>query len=235
MAWSSLASNQMVSYTEAQGGGFTLQSGQSHVTSNECMTKSEAFAKYILNATTASGFDNNELLAKSGWASGVVGNSFSFGTVDSGSSAGACSGPNTGRTLYSSSSTLSVGTHLYTDSLLTNSFIPGDGTQSYYLHSGSNSYRVTQLGIINLITACVTSYSFNFSISSTFDEPEACGFSYGQTLYSASSSLNISTILYTDSGLVNIFNGQSKFWLGGGTPYRINAAGTIYIIGETCN
>ena len=168
MAWSSLASNQMVSFTDAQGGGFALQSGQSHITSNQCMTKSEALAKYVLNASNMSSYASNQLVPKSVWASGVVGNAFTFGTVDSGSSTGACSGSNTGRTLYSGSTSLAVGTHLYTNSTLTNSFVPGDGTQSYYLHSGSNSYRVTQSGIIDLVTACATDktvYVNNYSYS----------------------------------------------------------------------
>ena len=62
MAWSSLASNQMVSYTDAQGGGFTLQSGQSNVTSNQCMTKSQALAKYVLNALALFEFSPSDLL-----------------------------------------------------------------------------------------------------------------------------------------------------------------------------
>lgn len=50
MSWAGLASNQMVSYTDAQGGGFTLQPGQSSVTSNQCMTKNDALTKYVLDS-----------------------------------------------------------------------------------------------------------------------------------------------------------------------------------------
>ena len=77
MAWSSLASNQMVSYTDAQGGGFTLQPGQSAVTSNQCMTKADALAKYVLNSSYMSSYANNQLVPKSTWVAGVT-NSVTF-------------------------------------------------------------------------------------------------------------------------------------------------------------
>lgn len=72
MAWSSLLSNQMVSYTDAQGGGFTLQSGQSNVTSNQCMTKSDALAKYNLDASAMTAYASNQLVPKSVWVSGLA-------------------------------------------------------------------------------------------------------------------------------------------------------------------
>ena len=70
MAWSSLAANQMVSYTDAQGGGFTLNSGQSSTTSNQCMTKSDALTKYYLDSTLMSGYSSNQLVPKSAWVGG---------------------------------------------------------------------------------------------------------------------------------------------------------------------
>jgi hypothetical protein len=70
MAWGDLANNQMVSFTDAQGGGFTLQSGQSNVTSNQCMTKSEALAKYILDASYMDSYAPNQLVPKSTWVEG---------------------------------------------------------------------------------------------------------------------------------------------------------------------
>jgi hypothetical protein len=69
MAWSSLASNQMVSYTDAQGGGFTLNSGQSSVTSNQCMTKNDALTKYNLDSSYMSAYASNQLVPKSTWVS----------------------------------------------------------------------------------------------------------------------------------------------------------------------
>lgn len=232
MSWSGLASNQMVSFTDAQGGGFTLQSGQSPVTSNQCMTKNDALTKYVLNSSYMSSYANNQLVPKSQWVAGIIGNAFIFGTIDSGSSAGACGGVNTGRTLYAAESSLAVGVKLYTDIGLTNGFIPGDGTSSYYLHSGSNSYRVTQYGIINLITTCVTSYPYDFSTTSSTSTGVACGLSYGQTLYSLDSILNTGSLLYTDAGLTSLFNGSSRCWHNYQTlsAIIIGTAGNIKLI-----
>lgn len=65
MAWNDLASNQMVSFTDAQGGGFTLQSGQSNVTSNQCMTKNDALTKYVLDSSAMASYTSNQLVPKS--------------------------------------------------------------------------------------------------------------------------------------------------------------------------
>lgn len=322
MAWSSLASNQMVSFTDAQGGGFALQSGQSNVNSNQCMTKSEALAKYVLNASNMSSYASNQLVPKSTWVSGVVGNAFtfgpddfassgeacanpntgltlysadttlsvnsllysdiglsipyipgelawyhggsyvfylfqdlsgtakigtkilcasgnafSFGPIDSGSSAGACSDANTGRTLYSDSTTLTVGTHLYTDQYLTNSFIPGDGSQSYYLHSGSDSYRVTQSGIIDLITACSTGIAFSRDSTGYLSKTTSCANAvFNSTFYGVDDQFVVGDTVYEDSSSSLPFDGQSLWWAiingngVGGTvqeSIRINSLGII--------
>lgn len=68
MAWSDLTDSQMVSFTDAQTSGFSLNSGQSQVTSNQCMTKSEALAKYNI---TISGYTDNQLVPKSAWVTGT--------------------------------------------------------------------------------------------------------------------------------------------------------------------
>jgi hypothetical protein len=70
MPWATLASNQMVSYTDAQGGGFTLQPGQSAVTSNQCMTKSDATTKYVLDTSYLTSYASNQLIPKSVWVAG---------------------------------------------------------------------------------------------------------------------------------------------------------------------
>ena len=70
MPWNDLASNQMVSFTDAQGGGFTLQSGQSSVTSNQCMTKSDATTKYVLDTSYLTSYASNQLIPKSVWVAG---------------------------------------------------------------------------------------------------------------------------------------------------------------------
>ena len=67
------ASNQMVSFTQAQSLGFTLKSGQSHTTSNQCMTKSEALAKYNLDASAMSSYASNQLVPRSAWFNNTSG------------------------------------------------------------------------------------------------------------------------------------------------------------------
>lgn len=72
MSWPALSGSQMVSYTDAQGGGFTLQSGQSAVTSNQCMDKTAALAKYVLNSVSMSAYASNQLVPKSSWFSAAA-------------------------------------------------------------------------------------------------------------------------------------------------------------------
>lgn len=72
MAFSDLASNQMVTFTDAQSSGFALKAGQSHVTSNQCMTKSEALAKYNLSNSAMASYADNQLVPRSVWAPNTV-------------------------------------------------------------------------------------------------------------------------------------------------------------------
>ena len=72
MAWNDLADSQMVSFTDAQTGDFFLQSGQSNVTSNQCMTKSEALSKYVLSSSNMASYSNTQLVPKSSWISDVT-------------------------------------------------------------------------------------------------------------------------------------------------------------------
>jgi streptogramin lyase len=66
------ASNQMVTFTQASTLGFSLNAGKSHVTSNQCMTKSDALAKYSLSAGSMIVFDNNQLVPRSSWVSTIT-------------------------------------------------------------------------------------------------------------------------------------------------------------------
>lgn len=65
------ASNQMVTFTAAQSLGFTLNAGQSSVTSNQCMTKNDALTKYNLSASAMSAYASNQLVPRSVWVSGL--------------------------------------------------------------------------------------------------------------------------------------------------------------------
>lgn len=68
MAWLDIANNQMITFTDAQGGGFTLNAGQSNVNSTQCMTKAQALAKYDLIASNMVSYAANQLVPKSAWA-----------------------------------------------------------------------------------------------------------------------------------------------------------------------
>lgn len=72
MAFSNLATNQMVSEADAATGGFPLQSGQSHGSSNQCMSKDAANVKYILDQSLLTSYSGNQLIPKSAWATGVI-------------------------------------------------------------------------------------------------------------------------------------------------------------------
>ncbi|MFB0903962.1 MAG: FISUMP domain-containing protein [Nonlabens sp.] len=65
-------SNEMVSFTQAQSLGFPLNSGQSNINSNQCMTKDAALAKYNLDANAMNGYGNNQLVPRSSWVNGVA-------------------------------------------------------------------------------------------------------------------------------------------------------------------
>lgn len=69
MAWTDLASNQEVSFADAQTSGFPLVVGQNHSTSSKCMTKSEIVAKYGVNIGTAyaSSYADNQLVPVTDW------------------------------------------------------------------------------------------------------------------------------------------------------------------------
>lgn len=66
MAFSSLASNQLVSFNEMQSSGIPLKPGQSGSSSLEIMTKSDATTRYSLNLSNSflAAKSNNQLVAK---------------------------------------------------------------------------------------------------------------------------------------------------------------------------
>lgn len=73
MSFVALASNQMVTFTNAGLGsanpGFALAPGQSNVTSQQLMTKSDALGKYLLESAPMASYANNQLVPKSTWVS----------------------------------------------------------------------------------------------------------------------------------------------------------------------
>lgn len=152
MAFSNLAANQMVSYTDAQSGGFTLNSGQSHVTSNQCMTKSDALTKYNLDPAPMSSYANNQLVPKSTWVANVT-PSYSFwgfsqfGYSDANEACGDLVFSNLWYTSYQPFSYPQVGMTLYFDQELT---IPINGNNIWW--NSYEAFNVSQPQSFNIST-----------------------------------------------------------------------------------
>jgi sulfur carrier protein ThiS len=72
MAWNDVGQEQMVSYTDAQTGGFLLKANQSQVDSNQCMTKNDALTKYLLRPENMAAYTNNQLVPKKEWVAGLT-------------------------------------------------------------------------------------------------------------------------------------------------------------------
>jgi uncharacterized protein (TIGR02145 family) len=72
MAWNDLLANQMVSFTDAQGSGFDLKSGQSAVTSDKIMTKSDILTKYDIASDNFDTYANNQLVPKNSWNTDII-------------------------------------------------------------------------------------------------------------------------------------------------------------------
>lgn len=234
MSWSSLTSNQMVSYTDAQGGGFSLNSGQSNVASNQCMTKNDAFTKYNLLATTnTNGLSSNQLMRKDYWVNAVGGNAFTFGSIDATSAEISCTYSNTGLTLYSSDTTLVVGSYLFIDSGLTTLFIP----EYPYMHSGSYSYEIGgDAGNIMSITDCSTlpsSTNVPMTSESWSSASSSCSLyiSIDTSKYMLDMTITVgTTILYDDAELTIPFNGGNLYYVtsfGGIFSISVSTSGLV--------
>lgn len=142
------ASNQMVTFTAAQSLGFSLNAGQSAVTSNQCMTKNDALTKYNLSSSAMSSYATNQLVPKSVWVNAVpIG--FAFSNVSGSPLSYVCTLP-INATFYSYSSILAVNSVMYLDSSMT-TFLNGG---NLYLHYGSLGVKVNNVGVITEILNC---------------------------------------------------------------------------------
>lgn len=127
------ASNQMVTFTAAQSLGFSLKPGQSSVTSNKCATKTEALAKYNLNASSMNAYTDNQLVPKSAWVSGVTSFVYTLGSSAVEGNSTTCTDNGFSRTMYAGTSSIVVGTVLYIDSGLTTLQIQTGSYVLYYI------------------------------------------------------------------------------------------------------
>jgi hypothetical protein len=216
MAWSSLAANQIPTFTDLQTSGFTLNSGQSAVTSNECVTKANALAKYNLSSTAMNSFASNQLVPKSAYASGAV-TSYSY-TVKLGTTlTNVCTA--TPITIYSESSTWAFGMGLYEDAALTTLI---STTNQYIVQTINNDiYNIDEFdGMASLGTDtgnnCTTAYGYTVRLSNdsgnvcttitTFIYSDSPTFGAGITLYDSASLTTIITSFTFVVESSNIYN-----------------------------
>ena len=149
------ASNQMVTFTQAQSLGFALKSGQSHVTSNQCMTKSDALAKYNVDADAMSSYANNQLVPRSAWVSVVVGIPFSTNYYYFNNKSEVCaSGSVHSHTEYTING-LMLGARIYSDQACTKEIHrTGEFFYSAIENSVKKAYRLDANRVVDYVESC---------------------------------------------------------------------------------
>ena len=157
MAFSDLSTNQMVTFTDAQSGGFTLKAGQSHVTSNQCMTKSEALAKYNVDASAMSSYASNQLVPRSAWVNVTPSVYFNSPHVISNQPAGQQKSYSLTVTISGSSATFRAFVSSSTGGRV-NSTIGIDGQQRTIQSSGVGEFYSTTIVMTPGVYNCTISY-----------------------------------------------------------------------------
>lgn len=204
MAWGDLASNQMVSYSDASSGGFTLKPGQTNSSSPQCMTKNDAFTKYNLVATSnTNALASNQLMQKSFWTAATLlpySYTFYYASADGdpnwggfNTSSEACAATSFSATVYSSSSSIVVGMELFYDQYGT---VPLNCTS--YDQSGYDYYKINST-LIQFVNEGFFGGNQVYSTSAciTFSATMTVGFAgrnygYRQGIYGSMSNTNIS-------------------------------------------
>jgi hypothetical protein len=145
MAWSDLANNQAISFTDIQTSGFVLKTGQLHVTSNQCMTRDDIVNKYCVNVTFTA---NNQLAVKAL----CLQTTYAYSISAPYSTAAEACGASTTRTRYSGASPLIFESTIYTDPELTSQY---NGGNSWFKVSGySTVFKINTTGLIVEIASC---------------------------------------------------------------------------------
>jgi len=207
MAWTDLASNQIPTFTDLQTSGFSLNSGQSAVTSNECVTKANALAKYNLSSTAMNAFESNQLVPKSSYASGSV-TSYSYSVKLGTTTTNVCTATPT--TVYSDIDTWGSGEMpLFTDAALTIGlagweYAVLDGETLIYDLADSEGYQYLS-GTTSGNCSTVTSYSYSVRLDET-SSSNVCSQS-STTVYSSYPEFTEGIFLYFDSDLITAVTG----------------------------
>lgn len=201
------ASNQMVTFTEAQSLGFPLKSGQSHVTSNQCMTKSDALAKYNVDADAMSSYAENQLVPRSVWVNAVwvfnIGTTYTpqvFHNENTDGSCVSCAYPNQlTTTFYAKQSTITNGMVLYSDAGAT---VPVTGYASNtQFYENGRVFTISQSGVVSAITPCTVGFSEIRYVANTQFTTNLSGTLYvhsGSASFSAFAQSTSSSPVYVD-------------------------------------
>lgn len=190
MAFSNLASNQMVSYLDASSGGFPLNSGQSHYTTipgaNQCMTKSEAFTKYNLKTTAnTNGVASNQLMQKSFWETGATSYAYTVRHGEIEGAAATCTSYSPYDTIiYSDQQGLSIPMTFYSQS---NLVYPYNINDYLYYPLENKLLFLDSTGTLTEIVTCTTSPAYTFY---GYYKLDPCGWTYS---------------VYTENGTGNFY------------------------------
>ena len=150
-----MESNQMVTFTQAQSLGFALKSGQSHVTSNQCMTKSDALAKYNVDADAMSSYANNQLVPRSVWVSGFVGVPFSSNLYYYNNKSEVCSSSLAHNYTKYTINGLILGAKIYSDQACTIEYIQNTELICSAIEGSiKKAYRLDSNGVVDYVESC---------------------------------------------------------------------------------
>ena len=237
MSWSGLASNQMVTFTNAQGGGFTLVPGESAVTSNECMTKSDALTKYQLSSSAMSSYANNQLVPKSVWI-GVNYYIFTNQYNSADSNTNICTLPlDVNQTLYTTNSNgiVGVGDLMYILDGGYNVIIAGSSGFVYYTYDEGSSRVWVEInpttGVIISKTYCTVAYAYEVRLGNS--NAEACS-AFTETVYSDSSIFAEGIVIYTTSDLTTVVTGYTRVVDEAFNPYILDDTGVVGSLIGSC-
>lgn len=229
--FSSLLSYQAVTESDAAGAGFILKSGQSHGSGTKCMTKDEANTKYDLNTSIQSGVDGNQLLQKDKWQTPLTVYTYYFNPTTLLNAEDACLLSDGTTPYYSTSSTMIVGSILYSDSALTTIV----NTLLYYIKcTNGKVYQTDEFGVINNIYTCpppsITAYVDNELWT---DLGESCDYGNASTLVYTTAGLSMGSYVYMDNMLTTPFYTSGYYSFAGGGSIKTNASGEIVVI-DSC-
>jgi hypothetical protein len=222
MAWTDLASNQIPTFTDLQTSGFSLNSGQSAVTSNECVTKANALAKYNLSSTAMNAFESNQLVPKSSYASGSV-TSYSYSVKLGTTTTNVCTATPT--TVYSDVDVWGSGEMpLFTDAALTIGlsgweYAVLDGETLIYDLADSEGYQYLSGTTSGNCSTAPTAYGYTVKLGN--DSENVCT-AISTFVYSSSSSFGAGITLYDSASLTTLIQTYS-YVVESGAIYELNS------------